>query len=150
MDEEMFWGLIDKFDWDHTGDDDRVLSPAVDALSEMPEADISGFQTILASKLYALDGRAWARRTGKHIWWGEPDKLSVDGFLYARCVVVANGRALFEAVLADPKKMPKDMEFEALLSVARAALVKKTGREDAEPEESPLSFETFSNREGWT
>ena len=75
--------------------------------------------------------------------------LSVDEFLYARCVVVANGRQFFDAVLAEPKQMPKDMEFESLLYVARTALKKKTGRDDAEPDEPAVSYETFSNRAGW-
>jgi hypothetical protein len=150
VDEAMFWSLIDKFDWKRAGDDDRVVKPAITALAKMSEGDISEFQSILASKLYALDGRAWARQCGEFIWWGEPDSLSVDGFLYARCVVVANGKGLFDAVLADPKQMPADMEFEKLLYVARAALKMKTGQQDAEPAEPTVSFETFSNRDGWS
>jgi hypothetical protein len=61
----------------------------------------------------------------------------------------ANGRAFYEAVMSDPRQTPKDMEFESLLYVARAAIKHQTGREDAEPEEPNVSYETFSNREGW-
>ena len=148
MEDAAFWSLIDKLDWKHEGDDDKVIRPVVNALAAMPETEIDSFQDILAQKLYALDGRAWARESGD-VWWGEPNSLSVDGFLYSRCVVVANGRAFYEGVMSDPRQMPKDIEFESLLYVARAAVKRKTGRGDAEPEEPNVSYETFSNREGW-
>jgi hypothetical protein len=148
LDHAAFWGLIDKLDWKHEGNDDKVIRPVVKALAAMPATEIDSFESHLAQKLYALDGRAWARESGD-VWWGEPDSLSVDGFLYSRCVVVANGRAFYDAVISDPRQMPKDMEFESLLFVARAAIKQKTGREDAEPHEPNVSYETFSNREGW-
>jgi hypothetical protein len=78
---------------------------------------------------------------------GPANIFSADWFLYERCVVVANGRDYFEFVRADPKQMPKDMEFEAILTVAASAYERKTGREFQH--EAPLSYETFSNRQGW-
>jgi hypothetical protein len=93
--------------------------------------EIQSLQEMLAAKLHAIDGRAWARESGPEVWWGEPDQLSVDGFLYARCVVVANGSESYDAVLADPREMPKDREFECLLYIAPNAFDKKTGRGDA-------------------
>jgi hypothetical protein len=152
MDEAAFWNLIGRLDWDHEGDDDAVVEPVVSALVALPETEIAEFQRILTEKLYAIDGRAWARESGSEIWWGD-DSLSVDGFLYARCVVVANGPALFEAVLKDPRKMPKDVEFEALLYVAPTAFERKTGRDyEGYPGESEglPAYETFSNPAGWT
>jgi hypothetical protein len=113
----------------------------------MPSSEIRYFKEILARKLYALDGRRWARQAGPGVWWGEPDSLSVDGFLHARCAVVANGRHFFHRVLADPAAMPKDMEFESLLYIAREAETRKNGRCDGIDTE--VSFETFSNPEGW-
>ncbi len=149
MNEGAFWGLIARLDWKQTGNDDHVVEPVVKALSAMPETEIAAFHKLLTRKLHALDGRAWARESGSHVWWGEPDKLSVDGFLYARCVVVANGREFFETVRRDPKQMPKDMEFEALISIAPKAYERKTGREGAGELDTEMSFETFSNRAGW-
>ena len=108
MDEVTFWSLIDRFDWSKEEDDD-IIEPAVMALALLPDSQIADFQQILARKLYALDGRAWARESGELIWFGEPDRVAVDGFLYARCLVVANGREFYEAVLADPTTMPKDV-----------------------------------------
>jgi hypothetical protein len=97
----------------------------------------------------AKSALAKSRATGDVVWWGEPASLSVDGFLYARCVVVANGSAFYEAVLRDPAKMPKDMEFEALVSVAAVAYARRTEREDDELDSGEVSFETFSNHAGW-
>ena len=62
--------------------------------------------------------------------------------------MVANGREFFDKVLHEPSLMPKDMEFEALLSVARDAYSIKTGGDDLE-HVPKCSYETFSNKEGW-
>jgi uncharacterized protein DUF4240 len=142
--------VVSRLDWDELGDDDKVVEPAVKALAAMPEAEIAAFQNTLTAKLFALDGRAWARESGELIWWGEDDFLTVDGFLYARCVVVANGQEYFDAVLSDPSQMPKDVEFESLLLVAPTAYERKTGRSGDEVRDlSDVSYETFSNSEAW-
>jgi hypothetical protein len=147
VDEEAFWALIDRLDWRHEGDDERVVKPVVKALAKLALGDIQSFEEILAQKLFALDGREWARNIGGG-WWGGDPPVSVDEFLYARCVVVANGEAYYKAVLADPAQMPKDMEFEALLVVGAGAWEAKTG--DDEPVfETSVSYETFSNDAGW-
>jgi len=147
MDEQTFWELIRQLDWSHTGKDEHVVEPVVAALAAMPVEEIHAFQETLAQKLYALDGRRWAREAGPGIWWGEPDSLSVDSFLYARCVVVANGRRFYELVRANPEKMPKDMEFESLLYVAQRAEERSVGHTVGI--DTYLSFETFSNTKGW-
>lgn len=51
------------------------------------------------------------------------------------------------SVLADPQQMPKDMEFEALLSVAPFAYQRKTGQDFDHA--TPLNYETYSNQAGW-
>jgi hypothetical protein len=64
--------------------------------------------------------------------------------------VVANGRQFYDPVLAQPREMPKDMAFEALLYVASTAYERKTGLDaSSELPESAVSFETFSNESGW-
>jgi hypothetical protein len=70
-----------------------------------------------------------------------------DGFLYARCVVVANGKEFYEAVLKDPSKFPKNMEFESLLGLASGAYELKTGKEFEYS--TGCSYESFSNPAGW-
>lgn len=149
MNEATFWSLIGRLDWSYEGEDELVIEPLIDELSTMPRAEIASFQDLMAEKLYALDGRAWARESGNLVWWGEPEDVSADGFLYARCVVVANGQEYYEAVLRDPKAMPKDVEFEILVYIGQAALKRQTGNELDELDQPRLSFETFSNRDAW-
>ncbi len=147
MTEANFWGLIAQLDWAHTGEDDAVLAPVIQSLSTGPVADIEAFETILAEKLFALDTERHARHIGEYAYTDPDEPFDVDWFLYARCCVVANGRKFYEAVLANPENMPKNIEFEALLRVARRAHELKTGAEfDFVP---PLSYETFSNKAGW-
>jgi len=147
MDAGTFWGIVESFDWDQSGDDDAVIEPAVTALAAMPATEIRSFQSILATRLYELDTKAHAENIGEDAYRGEDEAFSVDQFLYARCVVVANGRDYFGQVLADPVAMPKDMEFESLLYVADQAHERSTGEAlDSDP---AVSCETFSNRTGW-
>ena len=147
MSEEVFWRIIRLFNWKKLGDDDAVIEPAVAALAQMKISDLEHFEDILARKLYALDTEAHAREIGEYAY--QPGKyFSVDEFLYQRCVVVANGHEFFESVLADPTQMPKDCEFEAILSVAELANERKTGEEFFD-HDTPLSYETYSNLEGW-
>jgi hypothetical protein len=149
VDDGTFWGMIDKLDWRHEDDDDAVVEPLVRAIALLPDAEIGSFHEILAQKLYDLDGRAWARESGSDIWHGDPDRLSVDGFLYARSAVVARGRAAYEAVHADPTLMPKNAEFETLLYVASTAYERKTGLGWDDLDDTEVSYETFSNEALW-
>jgi predicted DNA-binding WGR domain protein len=146
MSEDVFWRIIGLFNWKKTGDDEAVVEPAVKVLAQMPVDQIERFDDILAEKLYALDTETHAREIGEEAY--RPGKyFSPDWFLYVRCCVVANGREFFETVVRTPTEMPKDMEFESLLSVAPTAFERKTGEEFVHI--SALSYESFSNREGW-
>ena len=146
MSEEEFWKIIDLLDWEKEGDDEGVLAPAVQYLSQFSKADMARFQDILSEKLYRLDGQRYAENIGEHSYGGE-DYFSADIFLYARCCVVANGRELYEHVLDHPEDMPKDLTFEALLYLADEAHQKKTGHSlDHVP---AFNYETFFNAEGW-
>jgi hypothetical protein len=148
MSEEVFWDIVEKFDWDKTGDDDAVIGPAVDALAQMSTEEILQFEDILAEKLHALDGEKYACEIGESAYRGPDQHFSTDWFLYARCCVVANGRWFYNGVLSNPEKMPKDLEFEALLMVARLAYQRRTGEEfNYLPK---VSYETFSNKAGWS
>jgi hypothetical protein len=148
MDDSTFWSLIDRFDWSKEEDDD-IIEPAVVALALLPDSQIADFQQILARKLYDLDGRAWARESGGEIWLGEPDRVQVDAFLYARALVVANGKEFYDAVRADPALMPKDGDFEAILMLAADAYDRKTGLVWDDLDDTDVSYETFSNEAGW-
>ena len=146
MTETVFWALIAALNWDATGDDEAVVQPVVNELSRMSVEEIKRFDDILASKLFALDSQAHAAEIGEGSYV-EGEHFSPDEFLYARCVVVANGKEVFDAVLADPKSFPKDLEFESLLYIAAAAHEAKTG-EDYTHSPEP-SYETYSNKDGW-
>ena len=149
MNETLFWELIALLDWEKTDGDDLVLRPAVVALSQLDVDDIFAFDDLLAEKLYTLDTREVCRA----VYLGEIDPddgeqyVSADDFLYSRCVVVANGKELYESVVRDPEKAPRGLEFEALLYLAQAAYEEKTGEEYDHA--TPLSWESFSNEEGW-
>ena len=144
--EDGFWRVIVLFNWKKLGDDEAVIEPAVKALAQMTVNDINRFEDILNEKLYALDTEAHAREIGEDAY--QPGTyFSADWFLYARCVVVANGPELYESVLADPTEMPKDGEFESLLTVGPTAFERKTGEEFDHV--SPVSYESFSNQSGW-
>lgn len=148
MDEDVFWQIISLFNWAKTGDDDAVLRPAVKQLASMTVEDIYKFADILSEKLFMLDGLAFASNIGEESYTGKDEHFSVDYFLYVRCCVVANGKDYFNMVKADPTKMPKDMDFEALLYLPDAAYNKKTKAEDYDYEPK-FNFETFSNVNGW-
>ncbi len=147
MQEREFWELIGKLDWDESGDDDAVIEPAVASLAKRSVADIFEFEEILARKLNQLDTKAHAKEIGEGAYVNDEEFFSADGFLYSRCVVVANGEELFEHVLNNPKAFPKDMEFEAILGIAQEAYERKTGSEWEYI--SSTDYETFSNERGW-
>lgn len=149
MDEATFWKIIALLDWDETGDDDAVMAPARAALLKKSPEAICAFDDLLAEKLYALDTRAHCRAAYAKEQAGDDgdEYVAADGFLYLRCAVVANGRDFYEAALRDPTEMPREIEFESLLSLAVECFEEKTGK----PYEhtTPVSYESFSNREGW-
>jgi hypothetical protein len=145
--EQGFWSLLRRLAWEKTGDDEAVVEPVVAALSQMSVEGILRFSDMLSEKLHALDTEAHAREIGEYAYSGPGRGFSVDWFLYVRCCVVANGRNMYEAVLAQPKKMLKDKEFEAILYIAAQAYQRKTGKEFEHI--TPISYETFSNQRGW-
>jgi len=148
MNEDVFWEIISLFNWKKVGDDDAVLRPALKRLASMKIEDIQQFAEILSEKLYKLDGIEYASNIGDESYQGDDKFFSVDYFLYVRCCVVANGKDYYYSVLNNPNNMPKEMDFEALLYLADEAYNKKMKTED-EMLEAELSYETFSNIEGW-
>lgn len=148
MNEDLFWSLIGLLDYRRSGDDEAVVAPLVRALSRRPVAEIEAFDDLLAEKVRALDGEAWAREGGENAFTGpHGGAFHPDSFLFARACVVANGRQFYEAVLADPKLFPKDVEFEAMLYVAAQAYEEKTGEEYTHA--SGTNYETFANYAQW-
>lgn len=143
--ENDFWSIIALLDWSKSGDDNLVIEPAVAALANRSLADIRQFEEVLAQKLWLLDTPAHAQASLSE---GSKDYLSVDGFLYDRCCVVANGQSFYEQVLADPTQFPAGYSFEKLLSLAAQAYERRTGMEYY-PATTPLNYETYSNQQAW-
>lgn len=142
MNEDRFWEIIARLDWGKAGNDDAVIEPAIRHLSGMSEAAILSFHDLLSEKLYLLDGRDYAEHSV-----AEGEGISSDLFLYARCAVLANGRALYEQVLENPAAFPKDLYFEAIMDIPKRAWLRKTG---SSFEHLPMyNYETGFNPSGW-
>jgi hypothetical protein len=147
MDEKKFWQLTELIDRTamEDGDGESAIAPLLLALSGLPIREIEGYEEALAKKLYLIDGEVFADNAGE-------SGQSGDGFLYARCYVVAQGQATYDSVLADPTSMPAQLEnwFEELLYVCSQAWAAKTGRDADEWDfETGLSYETGSNASAW-
>lgn len=141
--DEQFWQIIEAFDWSKK-DAQEIMAPAIDQLAAMPVMNIYLFADKLSEKLFQLDTRAHG---DAYLANEGDDYLSVDDFLYIRCAVVAEGKAYFEQVLANPAEFPDEISFEPLLSLAKKAYEKKTGRKF---EYYPaISYETYSNKAAW-
>ena len=141
--DKAFWQVIKIFDWSKE-DSDEVMMPAIKKLADMPVVNIYLFADKLSEKLFQLDtrphGDAYLSNEGD-------DYLSVDDFLYIRCAVVAEGEKYFEKVKVNPSDFPAEINFEPLLSLANKAYKMKTGR--AFEYYPAISYETYSNKNGW-
>jgi len=147
MSEKTFWSLVDLLDWSQSGNDQAVVAPVVRALAKLASQGIRHFEERLATLLYQLDTHEHAKHIGEPSYVDAESNFSADGFLYARCAAVANGRDFYAAALADPGCMPKDIEFEALLGIASSAFEVKTG--ESLDYQTGCSYESFSNLAGW-
>jgi hypothetical protein len=75
--------------------------------------------------------------------------VGADGFLYARCFVVARGREHYERVLRDPSEMPSSIDdwFEPILYAPSQAFESMHGQEWDYA--ASVNYETGSNAQGW-
>lgn len=142
-----FWKLVALIDVEalDEGREGDAVEPLQAALHMMSESELFGFEEALSQMLYAIDGEAFADNAGDS---GGSD----DGFLYARCFVVAKGREFYEAVKADPARMPKSIEqwCEPLLYLHRAAWAEQTGNDQSDwPFGATVSYESGSNADLW-
>ena len=56
----FFWKTMELCDWEHEGDDDRVLKPVIKYLSSKEDSDIFEYENLMSELLYALDTRKLA------------------------------------------------------------------------------------------
>jgi hypothetical protein len=147
IDRYAFWQLIDQIDREalDDGNEDAAVEPLIRALTAWTESEIASFEDHLAYVLYDLDGQRYADEAG-------PSGKSGDGFLYARCYVVAKGHDYYDSVRANPKNMPKRLEqwCESLLYVPQRSWAIVTERDENEWNRvTPVSYETGSNYLQW-
>jgi hypothetical protein len=140
---ESFWELMA---WHHSPSEDG-FARLTRALSSLDAAHIEAFAASLEWALVALSTPAHAARRVRDA--SEPDgsaalPMSQDVFLYARCAIVAQGRATWEQVVADPTALDQGWDIaggEELLEVVPEAYERVTGLvwapQDVDP--APLS-----------
>lgn len=148
MNEAAFWSLVSQIDVAalDAGDEEGAVRPLERALAGLSEDEIEAFAELLARHLYDIDGQSYADNAGESAG-------SDDGFLYARCYVVAKGRDYYQTVKGDPTQMPKSLDqwCESLLYAHRYAWARLTRRDiDDCPIEPSISYETGSNRALWS
>jgi len=146
LSEKEFWKIIDLLDWEKRKAT-TIMAAAINHLSKLSVEQIKAFDDIFSEKLYQLDGQQYAENTGQNAYQGVDMPFSVDGFLYTRCMAVAQGKAIYESIITDPTKMVKDDSFEPLLSLASQAYQKKTG--EIYEHIPAYIYETFANTKGW-
>jgi hypothetical protein len=147
MTRKDFWRLIDSIDRQalDAGDEDGAIRPLEERLRFLSEPDLETFEEHLSQSLHALDGQVFADASGE-------SGASDDGFLYARCYVVARGKAHYESTLNDPTLMPKTVDHwcEALLYPHRRVWAYLTGKDQSEwAFEASVSYESGSNEKLW-
>ncbi|MDR2213618.1 MAG: DUF4240 domain-containing protein [Pseudomonadales bacterium] len=147
MNIDKFWLLTGNVDQAAliSGNENLAVSPLISALAELPPKEIRAYEEHLCKMLYKLDGENFAEYAGES---GNSD----DGFLYARCYVVAKGRDYYKSVLSNPENMPTALEqwCEPLLTVAAEAWSQRTGHAPEDWDfETSVSYETGSNTEQW-
>ncbi len=147
MSNDEFWKLITLVGIEafNEGDEESAVETLTEALANKNEKEIEEFEEILSQYLYKLDGKNWCDESGE-------SSDSGDGFLYARCYVVARGKNFYEAVLKNPSLMPKSADewAESLLSVAAGAWAEATGNDEDDFDLfASVSYETGSNDAQW-
>lgn len=139
-----FFAMLNILDWSKKGNDELVVKPLIEYLAQWPDEVIFTFENKMSELLYAIDNPIIAKELNKS------DCFSGDDFLYARCTALINGKAYYNAILNQKKKLRKNMEFEALLYIPAKAWAKKHQQDPSQYPHSPEpSYETGSNKELW-
>lgn len=140
-----FFNFTNMLDWEKQGIDDEVLEPLIEFLAKWGDNVIFAFHDKMTELLFSLD----TYNIAKHII-EKSDYFSPDEFLYARCVALINGKSYYNAILKGRRKLKADSEFESILYVPMKAW-ERLHNEDSDkyPHIPGLSYETYSNNEGW-
>ncbi|MCC8539559.1 DUF4240 domain-containing protein [Xanthomonas axonopodis pv. poinsettiicola] len=147
MENSQFWRLMKLVDRValEDEDEDRALSSLTSALAAMEVTSIEAFHEHLSQHLFAIDGEKYAEHAGAS---GQSD----DGFLYARCYVVACGEEYYSRVKRTPTEMQRsaDQWCESLLYVAPNAWAASSGCDPSDwAFEATVRYESGSNPDLW-
>ncbi len=131
-----FWKTMELCDWSFEGDDDKVLAPVVDFLSNKDDDVIFHFDDTVYKLLHSLDTKEIRER-----YKAKSKYVSDDLFLYWRCVALINGRQYYNSVRKGTGECQFDCEFESLLYAAKHAWAKKHDADVSEYPHIPKYFE---------
>ena len=125
--QQRYWKIMELCDWRFEGDDDKVLAPVVQFLSQKDDSFIFKFEDTIFELLHNLD-----TETVREGYKKNSEYISDDDFLYWRCTVLINGKQYYEKVRKGSFDCSYDLEFESLLYIAEKAWAQKhnTGREN--------------------
>lgn len=145
MKKNQFWKIIKMLDWSNEGNDDKVLAPVIQYLSEQPDEEIFDFENIMSKLLYDIDSKKIAMQL-----YGTSEHFSSDLFLYQRCVAIVNGQGYYNSILYGGITLDPDLEFESILYVPIKAWAKKHQQDTSNYSHIPKpSYESCSNKEFW-
>ncbi len=123
--EKEFWYIIELFDWQFVGNDEKVMSSAVDYLSKKSEDSIELFEKKLNDKLKVLENCFRYEDVGKK----DPEiKVLLQNeskYFHIRSAILAAGKKYYESVLNNPIKIKENAEFKALKIICSIALKRK-------------------------
>ena len=140
-----FFMIMKTLAWKYEGDNEKVLEPLISYLAYYGDNMIFAFEDKMAELLYSLDTYEIASKC-----MGDPTQFSSDEFLYTRCVALINGRSYYNAILKGKKSLPKDSDYEDILYVPMKAWARLHVKNmEKYTHISPISYETFSNKDGW-
>ncbi len=145
MKKNQFWKIIKMLDWSNEGNDDKVLAPVIQYLSEQSDEEIFDFENIMSKLLYDIDSKKIAMQL-----YGTLELFSNDLFLYQRCVAIVNGQGYYSSILYGGRTLDPDLEFESILYVPMKAWAKKHQQDTSNyPHIAKPSYESCSNEELW-
>ncbi|WP_315115762.1 DUF4240 domain-containing protein [uncultured Clostridium sp.] len=145
MKKNQFWKIIKMLDWSSEGNDDKVLAPVIQYLSEQSDEEIFEFENIMSKLLYDIDSKKIAMQL-----YGTLELFSNDLFLYQRCVAIVNGQGYYSSILYGGEILDPDLEFESILYVPIKAWAKKHQQDTSNyPHIAEPSYESCSNEELW-
>lgn len=123
--EREFWHIIELFDWDHVGNDQKVMQKAIEYLSRKSSESIELFKEKLKAKLQVIEHR-YTYEKKENLNKRIQDILQCpESFLYKRCAILAAGQKYFDSVLENPAKITENANFDALLNLADQAIEMK-------------------------